>query len=179
MDVLDTWKIYVESVSVSVRTVSVDAWTCVAWVNGLGEAGKPCGAQYRLAGTQEWTDVPASDIEINGGSFTAKIMHLDPQTSYQARVTSGDMFGEIVDFKTGAAPQLPNGDFEQWWLDKKIWCPWAENSTPYWGYRQQGCDNPWRFEYNTYRRHPFGFGLGCKTRNPLCGYRCLGQNCRR
>lgn len=171
----DTWKIYVESVSVSVRTVSVDAWTCVAWVNGLGEAGKPCGAQYRLAGTQEWTDVPASDIEVNGGSFTAKIMHLDPQTSYQARVTSGEMFGEIVDFKTGTAPQLPNGDFEQWWLDKKIWCPWAENSTPYWGTGNKGATTLGDSNTTPTDDTPSGSGWAAKLETRFVGIGALGK----
>lgn len=51
-DRTEIWTIYVESVAVSVRTVSVDAWTCVAWINGMGEAGKELPPRAESAGTR-------------------------------------------------------------------------------------------------------------------------------
>lgn len=91
----ETWTLYVERLAVTVRTLGVDAWTAVAWVHGQGEAGKPYGVQYRLAGTEEWTEVPQTDISGDGAAFTAKICHLDPLTSYQARVYSEEIYGDI------------------------------------------------------------------------------------
>lgn len=128
-----TWTVYVEQMTETVRTVSADAWTCVAWVSGQAEAGRDNGVEYRIAGSEEWTRVPKDDITDNGGAFTACIKHLSPQTAYQARAYSGEDFGATLDFTTGSVVQLPNSNFDQWWLDKKIWCPWAEDGTPYWG----------------------------------------------
>ncbi len=129
----EEWTIYFETIDASVQTVSADAWTCVAWVNGQAEAGKDNGVEYRIAGSEIWTRVPAEDITHNGGSFTACIKHLSPQTQYETRAYSGEDVGDILDFTTGQALQLPNSDFDSWWLEKKVWNPWAENGTPYWG----------------------------------------------
>ena len=170
-----TWTIYVEPVEVSVRTVSVDAWTCVAWVNGIGEAGKEFGAQYRLAGTEMWTDVPASDITVNGGNFTARIIHLEPSTAYEARVTSGEFTGETVTFTTGEAPQLPNSDFDQWWLDKKIWCPWAEDGTPYWGTGNKGATTLGDSNTTPTDDTPSGSGWAAKLETRFVGIGSLGK----
>lgn len=132
------WTIYVETVDVAVRTVSVDAWTCVAWVNGQAEAGRDNGVEYRLASDTQWTRVPATAVTQNGGSFTGRIDHLSPQTAYVARTYSGTDTGDEVPFTTGAVVQPPNADFDHWWLDGKVWCPWAENGEPYWGTGNKG-----------------------------------------
>lgn len=132
------WTVYTDVVAVALRTESVDAWSCVAWVNGVGEAGKEYGVEYRLAGTDEWTRLPQSEITMDGGNFTGRIIHLSPQTAYQTRVYGEGLTGEILDFTTGGTPQMPNSDFEYWWLNGKIWCPWQENGEPYWGTGNQG-----------------------------------------
>ena len=133
-----SWTIFVETVAVSVRTMSVDAWTCVAWVNGQAEAGRDNGVEYRLASSTEWVRLPASAVVQTGGSFTGRIDHLSPQTAYVARTYSDSDLGDEIEFTTGAAVQPPNADFDQWWLDGKIWCPWAENGEPYWGTGNKG-----------------------------------------
>ncbi len=133
-----SWTIFVETVAVSVRTMSVDAWTCVAWVNGQAEAGRDNGVEYRLASSTEWVRLPASAVVQTGGSFTGRIDHLSPQTVYVARTYSDSDLGDEIEFTTGAAVQPPNADFDQWWLDGKIWCPWAENGEPYWGTGNKG-----------------------------------------
>ena len=92
------WTVYVEQVDVAVRTISVDSWTCVAWVNGQAEAGKENGAEYRLSGTEEWTRVPQQNVTHNAGAFTARIDHLSPGTAYEARTYSGTDLSNIVEF---------------------------------------------------------------------------------
>lgn len=134
----EEWTIYVTAMKETVRTVSADAFTGVAWVSGQVEAGAECGVEYRIAGTEEWTRVPQSDITSSGGNFTALINHLSPQTTYEARAYSGQDYGATLDFTTGTAPQLPNGDFDLWWKDGKVWCPWAEGGTPFWGTGNKG-----------------------------------------
>lgn len=169
------WTVYVERVSVSVRTLSVDAWSCIAWINGQGEAGKTNGAQYRLAGTEEWTDVPSSDITANGGSFTAKVAHLSPSTAYQARVFSGDIFGDIIDFTTGATPQLPNSNFDNWWLNGKVWCPWAEGGTEFWGTGNQGAATLGQSNSTPTDDTPDGSGWAARLETRFVGIGSIGK----
>ena len=134
----EVWTVYVQTVEEAVTTVSVDAWTCVAWVQGQGEAGLDNGFEYRITGSEAWTKLPESEVTHNGGAFTGCIMHLLPETSYEVRAYSNDNYGSILSFTTGKELQVPNSDFENWWLDKRVWCPWAEDGEPYWGTGNQG-----------------------------------------
>lgn len=170
-----TWTVYTEVVAVSLRTVSVDAWSCVAWINGVGEAGKENGAEYRLAGSEEWTKVPAADIITDGGNFTAKVNHLSPGTAYQARVYCGELTGEILDFTTGDTPQMPNSDFEWWWLDKKVWCPWAEDGDPYWGTGNQGAATLGQSNTTPTEDTPSGSGWAARLETRFVGIGALGK----
>lgn len=132
-DHIQDWTIYAERSSADIQTVSADAWTRVAWITGIAEAGRDNGVEYRLAGTEEWTRVPSDDITSSGGSFVARICHLSPATEYEARAYSDTMYGAILTFTTGNETQLPDSDFDSWWLDGKIWDPWPEGGTPFWG----------------------------------------------
>ena len=134
----EVWTVYVQTVEEAVTTVSVDAWTCVAWVQGQGEAGLDNGFEYRITGSEALTKLPESQVTHNGGAFTGCIMHLLPETSYEVRAYSNDNYGSILSFTTGKELQVPNSDFENWWLDKRVWCPWAEDGEPYWGTGNQG-----------------------------------------
>ncbi len=134
----EVWTVYVQTVEEAVTTVGVDAWTCVAWVQGQGEAGLDNGFEYRITGSEAWTKLPESQVTHNGGAFTGCIMHLSPETSYEVRAYSNDNYGSILSFTTGKELQVPNSDFENWWLDKRVWCPWAEDGEPYWGTGNQG-----------------------------------------
>lgn len=134
----ENWTVYVDVVTSVVTTNSVDTWTQVAWVYATAAADGENGVEYRLAGTEEWTRVPDSNVTDNNGSIKACIMHLSPQTAYETRAFSGENYGEILKFTTGAVVQMPNSDFEEWWQDGRVWCPWLEGSTPYWGTGNKG-----------------------------------------
>ena len=132
------WTITAEAVEATVYTTSIDAWTNVAWIYGEAPSDKEHGIEYRLKGETEWTVVPQSEIVSDGGSFYARLIHLAPSTTYEGRAFSGDDRGATIEFTTGEAIQLPNSDFEQWWLNGKVWNPWAENGTPYWDTGNKG-----------------------------------------
>lgn len=134
----ETWTLYVEQSDAAVTTVRADAWTNVAWVYGQAEANKDNGIEYRLAGEEEWTRVPASDLVVDGGSFYARIIHLTARTTYQTRAYSDDDFGAVLEFTTGEATQVPNSGFDDWWLDGKVWCPWLEGGSRYWDTGNKG-----------------------------------------
>lgn len=133
-----TWTIYAETTETIVETVSADAWTCVAWVSGAGQADRTNGVEYRQVGTEDWTQVPAEWISHDGGNFTARIIHLEPETSYEARAYSDSDFANVLTFTTGSILQMPDSDLDQWWLNGKVWNPWAEGSEPYWDTGNKG-----------------------------------------
>lgn len=133
-----TWTIYAELTESTVSTVSVDAWTNVAWVYCEGEEGKDNTVEYRKSSDTQWQIVPQDWLTQNGGDFYARLIHLEPQTEYVARAVSGNEYGAELTFETGEIIQVPNANFENWWLNGKVWCPWAEGGTPYWGTGNQG-----------------------------------------
>ena len=133
-----SWTIYVRQVTAKVTLSHVEPWTCVAWLSAQAEAGRDNGFEYRLKGDSEWTRLPESEITSNGGSFTGRIIHLDPTTTSEARAYSGEDLSETVEFTTEEAIQPPNMDFDSWWLDGKVWNPWAEDGIPYWDTGNKG-----------------------------------------
>lgn len=134
----DIWTIYADLTAATVTTVRADAWTNVAWVYGQAQEGMDNYIEYRRADTQQWTRVPEGWMTYEGGSFHARIIHLESLTKYVARAVSGSEYGMEIEFTTGVNLQVPNADFENWWLDGKVWCPWAEGATPYWGTGNKG-----------------------------------------
>lgn len=132
------WTIYVLPTELTVSTESVDAWSCVAWLHGTGEEGKELGFEYRLESSSSWTRVPQSMLTVNGGSMTARLSGLSPLTTYVARAYSGSDYGSEITFTTQGTAQLPNSNFENWWLDGKVWDPWAEDGTSFWDTGNKG-----------------------------------------
>lgn len=132
------WTIFVENSELDVATVNADAWTNVAWVYGRGEAGKDNGIEYRLVGDEQWTRVGQADLTVEGGDFYACIKHLSPLTTYEARAYSGEAYGATLTFTTGSAIQVPNHNLDDWWLNGKVWCPWAEGGEQYWDTGNKG-----------------------------------------
>ncbi len=171
----EIWTVYTEQVHVSLRTVGVDAWTGVAWIHGTGEAGTVNGAEYRLAGTELWTRVPQSDITYHGGDFVARVNLLSPSTSYQARVYNETMTGEIIDFTTGTAAQMPNSNFDNWWLDGKVWNPWAEDGTPFWDTGNKGATTLGQSNSGPTDDTPSGSGWAARLESKFIGIGALGK----
>ncbi|MDE6097887.1 MAG: PCMD domain-containing protein [Muribaculaceae bacterium] len=132
------WTIYTDTSDATVTTSSVDAWSMVAWVYGEAQAGRTNGFEYRLSGDTQWTRLPQSEVMSDGGSFRACLKHLSPGAGYEVRAFSDDEYGEVLEFTTGAVPQIPNSDFDQWWLDGKVWNPWPEGGEQVWDTGNKG-----------------------------------------
>lgn len=132
------WEIYVEPTKANVTTERADAWTCVAWVYGVAQAGKDNGVEYKKVDDSSWIKVPEDWLTSDGGNFKARILHLTPMTEYVARAYSGDEYGAEINFTTGSEVQAPNHDLGQWWLDGKVWCPWTEGGEKYWDTGNKG-----------------------------------------
>lgn len=134
----ETWTILAETVESTVKTIRADAWTQVAWVYGEGIEGTAHGVEYRVAGAGEWTRVPESNVVQTGSTFYARIVNLNPLTTYEARVFSETETGAAVRFTTGSIVQMPNSSLSEWSLNGKVWNPWGAGETPYWDTGNKG-----------------------------------------
>ncbi len=134
-----SWVITVTQTDVSVNMVRIDAWTNVAWLYADAQVGKTNGFEYRLASDEEWTVVPREWITENGGSFSARLIHLESQTSYVVRAVSGDDHSAEMEFRTEAEVELPNSGFRDWWLNNgKVWNPWESGGESFWDTGNRG-----------------------------------------
>lgn len=134
----EEWTLYVNLSDITVGVNSVDAWTNVAWVHGFGHDGADNGCEYKKEGDTDWTRVDASELTHDGGNFTARIIHLQANTTYVCRAYSGEEYGAEMNFTTGDAITIPNMGFEDWHQEEKVICPWAETDSPYWGTGNKG-----------------------------------------
>lgn len=108
----EEWTLYVNLSDITVGVNSVDAWTNVAWVHGFGHDGGDNGCEYKKEGDTDWTRVDASELTHDGGNFTARIIHLQANTTYVCRAYSGEEYGEEMSFTTGSETQPENNSFE-------------------------------------------------------------------
>lgn len=131
-DIVEEWTIYVVHTKSNVTLTSVDAWSCVAWLYGSGLEQNDNRFQIREVTETEWSDVPEEYMVEKGSTFSARVIHLKPNTEYVARaVITGENSNEIT-FTTAPEAELPNGSFDDWWLDGKMWVPWLQGGTPWW-----------------------------------------------
>lgn len=130
----ENWRIFVTPVEVNVSITKLSAWTRVAWVKATGVTGAYNGFKYRVAGTEEWTVVSDDAIEQDGGTFSACIEGLTPETSYECCAFSGDILSKFKTFTTEKEEQLPNSSFEiysnaesnnykSWWDPASLFAP--------------------------------------------------------
>lgn len=126
------WIVYAQTSAAVVTTTEVNAWSRVIWAYGVCEDGRAQGFQYRKSGDSEWIDVPDKEIVSNGGSFYCCIKGLEPLTEYEVRAMSGEDQGNEIKVTTETTEVLPDGDFDQWWLNGKVWCPWSEGGVQFW-----------------------------------------------
>ncbi len=137
-DIVEEWTLYVVPTASNVTLSSVDAWTRVAWLHGNGLEQNDNRFEIRKATDTQWTEVPEEYMVSKGSSFSARVIHLEPNTEYVARAyIDGEKSNEIT-FTTADEALLPNGGFDNWWLDGKIWNPWSEGGLEWWDTGNKG-----------------------------------------
>lgn len=135
----EQWTIYVVNSTSSIEMKSADAWTRVAWLEANGVAGADNGFKYRAKGTEEWTDLPDEQITASSsGSFKGLIKGLQPLSEYEYYAYCNDEMTEVGTFTTEAEVALPNGSFDDWHQDGKVWNPWAMGGTKFWDTGNKG-----------------------------------------
>ena len=128
----EIWTIYATLTEAVVTTTNVDAWTEVVWAYGNCPSDMKGGFEYREAGSDNWIEVPQERVHQTQGSFSASIPHLKPLTDYEVRAVVGDEKGMAIKVTTQSTADIPNGGFENCWLNGKIWFPYAEGGVEYW-----------------------------------------------
>ena len=176
-DRTEDWTVYTEKSELLVTTAAADAWSQVIWVTGNGPADRKGGVQYHEAGSDDWIDVPAADITQPQGSgvFTACIKHLKPLTHYTVRAYAGEDLGNEVEVTTQATEILPDGSFDQWWLNGRIWCPWNEGGTPYWDTGNTGAATLGQSNVFPTDDTPLGSGQSAQLETRFVGIAGIGK----
>ena len=128
----EDWTIYAQRTAQVVTTSAVDPWSMVIWAYGEGPSNASNFFEYKEDGSSSWIRVSDADTTGKDGAFSCCIKHLKPLTKYSVRACSGSNTGNEITVTTQATEVLPDGDFEQWWKNGKIWCPWAEGGTQFW-----------------------------------------------
>lgn len=174
-DVVENWTVYVRQTDVLVSTTSADAWSQVIWVYGAAADDAENGFEYRKSSDTEWIKVPESYITHSSGSFSAYIPHLTPLTEYVVRAYSDDNTGNEITVTTGATTVLPDGSFDQWWLDNKVWCPWNEGGTQFWDTGNTGAATLGNSNVVPSDDTPNGSGQSAKLETRFVGISVVGK----
>lgn len=132
----EQWVIYILPTERNVEMAAPPqdhAWPGVIWLYGTGVEGRPMGFRYRVAGTEAWSDLPAGQVKIEGGSFRG-YLNRTPDTAYEFKAYCDDEETEVYAVAAEPAPPvLQNGGFEEWHTSAKgIVYPYLEGADPYW-----------------------------------------------
>jgi len=169
------WTVYVEKTKLLVNTTSADAWSQVVWVYGEGPANATNGFEYRMAESDQWQSVPEQYMTQNGGAFHCYIPHLSPLTKYVVRAVSGQNKGNEIEVETQSSEILPDGSFDQWWLNGKVWCPWDENGTRFWDTGNTGAATLGQSNVIPSDDTPSGTGKSAKLETKFVGIAGIGK----
>ena len=170
-----TWTIYVDSTDSNVSTDRVDAWTNVAWLYGIAEAGKDNGFEYRLMGDDNWIKVPDEWIYHDGGKFTGRLIHLAPNTTYVVRAYSSGEYGAEMEFTTESDIQLPDASLDEWWQDGKVWNPWSEGTSSFWDTGNKGATTLGQSNTQPTDETVTGLGKAAKLETKFVGIGSIGK----
>ncbi len=119
----EIWSVKIVKSDISVNTGAVNAFAKYVLVSGEFQAGsgEPTFV-YKKKEDSEWKTFTGS-VAVNGGAFSAKVTGLEPETEYVIKSKVGDLTGNEVAFRTEAALQVENLNFENWVKEGKSWFP--------------------------------------------------------
>lgn len=172
----EEWTIYVEKIETLVNTTAVDPWSCVIWAYGNCPSDMTGAFQYKKSGDSAWIDVPQNLVTQSQGTFSCYIPHLEPLTEYTVRAVSGENIGNEITVTTYSTADIPDGDFEQWWLkNDKIWCPWNENGEQYWDTGNTGAATLGQSNVMPTDHTPSGSGRAAELDTRFVGIATIGK----
>ncbi|MBR5856998.1 MAG: PCMD domain-containing protein [Bacteroidales bacterium] len=121
----ETWSVRLLKSSVSVTTGNVNPFAKYAMVSGEFNTslGSP-SFMYKKSGDEQWQNF--TNVDVDGGSFSAKLTGLEPNTQYVVKAVAGEVSGAEKSFTTESAMQISNSGFENWCKEGKSWFPNAD-----------------------------------------------------
>ena len=135
----ENWVLYVAHTDATVAFTRIDGWVRTAWFYAEGLSGAELGFRYRRTVDEEWTTVPAGEIKIDGGAFSARVRGLEPECEYEAVACSGADESAVMTFTTQPELPLPNSGFEEWaTLSDKILHPYLTAEDAFWDTGNKG-----------------------------------------
>ena len=135
----ETWWLHVEHTDAKVAFTQIDGWSKTAWIYASGESGSTMGFSYRASGSDTWIEVPADDIEIDGGAFQTRLSGLEPESVYEVIAYSGSDTTAVEKFMTERTLPLPNAGFEDWaTLSDGILHPYLSSDDAFWDTGNKG-----------------------------------------
>ncbi len=89
---------------------------------------------------------------------------------------AGSDLGNEVTVTTEATADIPDGDFDQWWLkNNKIWCPWNENGEQYWDTGNTGAATLGQSNVKPTDHTPSGSGQAAELNTVFVGIGPIGK----
>lgn len=171
----EKWTIYADVTDATVITTAADGWSQVAWVYANILDSSAGGFEYRVKGDADWTRVADADVARATGTMSACIRHLTPETDYEVRAYDASQAANVIGFTTGGTPQLPDSGLDDWWLDDKVWCPWADGGTPFWGTGNKGATTLGSSNTVPTDDTPTGSGKAAMLQSRFVGIGSLGK----
>ena len=119
----EIWTVSIMHPSDDEKSAQLSVWTKRAYLSGTTKT-KQVSAQYRKKGEDSWESVLPNEITIEeNGSFLAMMTHLQPETTYEYELTVDGKTEGLKEFTTDAIQQVPNLNFDSWFLEGKVWYP--------------------------------------------------------
>lgn len=134
------WQVFVYKTEAKTElTAQAFGRTVDAVVSGTKPGDDVLLLEYKVQGETNWSVVPASNIEVNGINYTARIRQLRESTTYLYRATAGEQTTAESSFTTTAKQQMENSGLDDWSLEgTSLWNPWAEGGSSYWDTGNRG-----------------------------------------
>lgn len=132
-DFEERWILGVVHTDLKVELTGADAWTKLIWLSAQGRPGTALGFRYRVQGDEEWSEVPAEKVEVEGGTFRACLSGVEPLTTYEVVAYSDEELSVVRTVTTGAEEPLTNGGFEEWCTEEGIVYPGLSRAGAFWG----------------------------------------------
>lgn len=121
------WTVDVQRSSTAAAITSYNAWATKVELSGSVRSGLTPTLQYRVQGTDAWTEVPASQITMQGNTaFSATVTGLEDGTNYEMKATAGGSDSESLLFQTETITTIPNLNLDTWTqggASGKAWYP--------------------------------------------------------
>ena len=123
------WSLTAIPKDVPAQITSVAAWCWSADVKAMFDGASEVPAiMYKAKSAADWITVPSDKVTVEGVNVSANIGELTEATDYEVKLTIGGKDVSQQSFTTDTPRQIPNLNFDDWWLSGKVWYPYAEDA---------------------------------------------------